>query len=128
MLATTGNLATTGMSEKEGTWRDPGICAHKAPARKQSPCTELEGTGATGGRHEGEERMWALLRDKTSGAGHPGSCHRLAWGEGVALGTKVEKGTGRSLEAQPQRLVGADGGGQLVGVGMGRPLPPGHSG
>lgn len=43
------------------------------------------------------------------------SYHRLAWV--LALGTKVEKGMRRNLEAQPLRL-GADGGGWLVGAGF----------
>lgn len=92
------------MSDKEGTWQDLGICASVAPARKLSPCEELEGTGTTEELCEGKDRVWALLGEKTSGAGAPRLMlpyQRLAWVV-VALGTNVEKGMRKSWRASPE--------------------------
>lgn len=80
------------------------MCASVVPARRLSPCKELEGTGATEELCEGEERTWALLGEKTSGAGAPRltlSYQRLAW-VAVVLGTKVEKGMRKSWRVSPE--------------------------
>lgn len=54
--------------------------------------------------YEGEERVWTLLREKTSGSGAPRLMlpyPRLAWLV-VALSTKMEKGMRKSWRASPE--------------------------
>lgn len=82
------------------------------------------GGARTEGLCEGEERVWAVLGEKMPGVGAPSlrlTYQRLAWVV-VAMGTKLEKGMRKTM-GSALRLVGTDGGGQMVGVGGGAAFP-----